>query len=291
MKKNTAILLLLLVTVIWGGGFIAIKMCLNYGMTSGTLNMCRGAIFSATVFTVFHRQILSMSKETFKVGLFAGIFNSLSFIFRGIGAGLTKPSSTSFLSSISVVLVPFMVWAAYKVKPKAKNLVAVVVCLIGMAILTDMINQGFTMNTGDILVIISSVFFGTSIIILSRQPKDCHFSQSAFLLAITLFAGGLFYTLFGHASFAGIRWNKAIMPLVYLAFLSNFVAQCLQIETRRYLPASTASLIMTLEGVFGSIFSVLLGFESFTMSLFWGGTIIFISLVICEGELPKRAKQ
>lgn len=50
---------------------------------------------------------------------------------------------------------------------------------------------------------------------------------------------------------------------------------------------------MTLEGVFGTIFSISLGFEPLTKATLVGGTLIFVSLIISEydfSSLPKRAK-
>ena len=39
MKKQTAILVMLLVTIIWGGGFVAIKIALDMGVTVGLMNL------------------------------------------------------------------------------------------------------------------------------------------------------------------------------------------------------------------------------------------------------------
>ena len=49
MRKQTAILIMLLVTVIWGGGFPATKLSLDFGVTVGIINMVRGAIFTLLV--------------------------------------------------------------------------------------------------------------------------------------------------------------------------------------------------------------------------------------------------
>lgn len=289
MKKSTAILMLIVVTIIWGGGFIGIKMALDGGMTAGTLNMARGFIFTAIVFGAFHQHILNMSKEELVNGILVGTFNALGFITQAVGALYTTPSNSSFLTTTNVVMVPFMAWAIFKVRPKLRNLVAVVVCMAGMGVLTGAFETEFILNIGDLYTVVGALFFGLSIVFLAKQPEGGHFSTGAFMMGITLFMAGAVYTVFFEdISLSAIPWAKVIWPVLYLAVGSNFVAQSMQIVAQRYLSASTACLILMLEGVFGSVFSVLFGYEPFTVNLLLGGGLIVCSLILSEVQVVKK---
>ena len=289
MKKSTAILMLIVVTIIWGGGFIGIKMALDGGMTAGTLNMARGFIFTAIVFGAFHQHILNMSREELVNGILVGTFNALGFITQAVGALYTTPSNSSFLTTTNVVMVPFMAWAIFKVRPKLRNLVAVVVCMAGMGVLTGAFETEFILNIGDLYTVVGALFFGLSIVFLAKQPEGGHFSTGAFMMGITLFMAGAVYTVFFEdISLSAIPWAKVIWPVLYLAVGSNFVAQSMQIVAQRYLSASTACLILMLEGVFGSVFSVLLGYEPFTVNLLLGGGLIVCSLILSEVQVVKK---
>lgn len=291
MKKQTAIFLLIIVTIIWGGGFVAIKLALDNGVSAGMLNMIRGLIFTVIVFCIFPKQVLGMSKEQFTNGILVGIFNFAGFILQAIGAMYTTPSNSSFLTTTNVVMVPFLAWILYKNKPKPRNIVAVFVCMAGMAVLTDIINTGFQLNIGDVYTIAGALGFGLSIVLLAKQPEGGHFAAGAFLLGLTLFLGGAFYmVVFENAGFAGVNWKGAIIPILYLSIGSNFIAQSMQIVAQRHLSASTASLVMMLEGVFGSVFSILFGFEKFTLGLLIGGGLILASLIISEVQIIKVKK-
>lgn len=296
MSKNKAALLLFLVSIMWGGGCIAIKLAVNAGLAGGQLNMYRGFFYALLMVIFFSKQIFAMSKKTFVIGLSAGVFNFLGFLFQAIGAAYTTPAKSSFLSTISVVMVPFIVWAMYGIKPKKQNIIAVFICTYGMAVMTSFFSNNLTLDIGDTYTIIGSFFFGMSVIMLSRQPKDAHFSQTSFLLAMCLLTGGGIYAMLfeGGLGLSTVHWKSGILPLAYLVIFSNFIAQSLQVEAQRHIPASTASLIMTLEGVFGTIFSISFGFEPLTKATLVGGTLIFISLIISEydfSSLPKRAKK
>ena len=289
MKKSTAILMLIIVTVIWGGGFIGIKIALDLGMSAGLLNMCRGLIFSVIVFSAFPKQVLSMTKDEFKNGILVGTFNALGFVTQAVGALYTTPSNSSFLTTTNVVMVPFMAWAIFKIRPKLRNLIAVVVCMAGMGVLTGAFETEFILNIGDVWTVLGALFFGLSIVFLAKQPEGGHFSTGAFMMGITLFAAGVVYMVFfEEVNFAMVSWTKVILPILYLAVGSNFVAQSMQIVAQRYLSASTACLILMLEGVFGAIFSVMFGYEPFTMNLLVGGALIVCSLILSEIQFVKK---
>lgn len=291
MKKQTAIIMLVVVTIIWGGGFVATKLALDGGVSAGMLNMIRGLVFSVLIFAFFSKEILTMSKEQLKNGLFVGIFNFMGFIFQTIGAMYTTPSNSSFLTTTNVVMVPFLAWLILKSKPKMRNLLAVVVCMTGMGVLTGIFQAEFVLNMGDAYTVIGAFFFALSIVLLAKQPEDGHFATGAFLMGFTLFLGGAIYTFFIEgANFAVVDWKSTILPILYLAVGSNFIAQTLQIIGQRYVPATTASLIFMLEGVFGSIFSIMWGFEKFTINLLVGGGLILFSLILSEMPIVKKKR-
>ena len=58
-------------------------------------------------------------------------------------------------------------------------------------------------------------------------------------------------------------------------------------------PASRAALIYLLEAVFSSLFSVLIGYDSLTRSLIFGGALIIVGNVLVElpGWLRVRPKE
>ena len=289
MKKHNAVAILVLVTIIWGGGFIAVKLSLDAGLGAGALNMIRGAFYSVLVLVFFGRQVFAMTKEQFINGLAVGVFNFLGFIFQSMGAIYTTPSNSAFLTVTNVVMVPFFAFFMYRVKPRWQNMLAVALCVPGMGILTGFFSEKIAFNIGDFYTVLGAAFFGISIVLLSRQPRQSHFAPGAFLLGFTMFIGGLFYAVFfGEINIFTRDWKMALIPVIYLGVLSSFAAQTMQIAAQKHLSAVTASLVMMLEGVFGSLFSVIAGFEPFTVSLLVGGAMIISSLVLSEVEFKKK---
>lgn len=292
MKKQTAILVMLLVTIIWGGGFVAIKIALDMGVTVGLMNMIRAAMFTAIILVLFHKHIFSMTKDEFKIGLLAGTANMMGFVLQSIGAQYTTLSNSAFLTTTNVVMIPFMAWIIMKRKPQPKNFVAVAICMVGTAVLAGVFQNGLSFNVGDLYSLACAFGFGLSIVFLAMQKSESHFAVGAFMVAVTHFLGGAFYFVFFEGMhMPQIDWKFAILPLIYLGVGSSFLAQSLQVAAQKYVNPSTASLVLMFESVFGSLFSILFGFEKFTLNLLIGGSLIVASLVVSEIDFKAMKKQ
>lgn len=274
---------MLLVTVIWGGGFVATKLSLDFGVTVGITNMVRGGIFTLLVLVFFHRQIFAMKLSEFKIGLLAGTANMAGFLLQTIGTQYTTLSNSAFLTTTNVVMIPFMAWVLMKKKPQPKNFAAVAVCMLGTAVLAGVFESGLSFNIGDIYTLACSFAFGLSIVFLAMQKSESHFAAGAFMMGLTHFIGGAMYFVFAEgAHLPALDWKIAILPVLYLGVCSSFVAQSLQVAAQKYVNPSTASLVLMFESVFGSIFSIMFGFEKFTLNLLIGGSLIVVSLVVSE---------
>lgn len=294
MKKQTAIALMLLVTVIWGGGFVATRMSLDFGVTVGITNMLRGAIFTVLILVFFRRQVFSMTKADFKIGLLAGSANMAGFMLQTIGTQYTNLSNSAFLTTTNVVMIPFMAWVLMKKKPQAKNFAAVAICMLGTAVLAGVFQNGLTLNIGDIYTLLCAFAFGLSIVFLAMQKSESHFAAGAFMMGLTHFLGGAVYFIVAEGgNIPSLDWKFAILPVLYLGIGSSFIAQSLQVAAQKYVNPSTASLVLMLESVFGSIFSIMFGFEKFTVNLLIGGGLVVASLAVSELDFEafKTAKK
>lgn len=283
MKKITANLLLLLIAVFWGSGFIVVKICLDLGLSAGMVNFFRGSIFAFLALVFFGRHVVKMNRKDLWIGLIAGICNFGGMFLQTVGVQYTTPSNNAFLASTYVVMVPFLAWAMAGKKPAARNFLSISVCMGGMLILSGILHSGFSFNLGDGYSLLSALLYGTTIVYLSYRTGEIHFAAVAFMLAIVQAIGGLGYCFVtGNFAASSTDWSLAIWPLLYLGAICSFVAQTIQVIAQRHTSATSAGLIMMLEGFFGSVISVLIGFEPLSVQLFVGGFLIMLSIVFAE---------
>lgn len=290
MTRTTANLIIMLITIVWGLGFILTKLAINNNMSPAMINIIRGAIFASLTLFFFFPKIKTMSRYDMKIGMIVGIFNFLGFISQTIGAQFTTPSNNAFLTVTSVVMVPFIVWAIYKKRPPLKIFISIALCMYGMAWLTGFIRISYIMNIGDVLSVMCAFFFAMSIAILGNSAKKCEFGVIAFMMGICHLIGSVLYFVIGEGALISgdINWAMTLVPVVFLGIFGSFMAQTGQVYAQRFTTASAAALIMTLEGLFGAIFSVIFGYDIMSRSLVLGGALIMISLVISEYDFSKR---
>ncbi|HIV02274.1 MAG TPA: DMT family transporter [Candidatus Aphodoplasma excrementigallinarum] len=290
MRKSTANLLLLLIAVFWGSGFIVVKVCLDLGVSAGLVNVFRGGVFTALSLLFFGRHILKMNRKDLLVGLAAGACNFGGMILQTVGVQYTTPSNNAFFTSTYVVMVPFLAWFMAGKKPAGRNFLSVAVCVAGMVVLSGILQSGLRFNIGDVYSLLSAWLDAITIVYLGYRTNEIHFSAVAFMLGAVQTAGSLIYC-FITGSFAapGTDWPLAIWPLFYLGAVCSFGAQTIQVAAQRHTSATSAGLIMMLEGFFGSVISVLFGFEGLTVQLLIGGMLIMLSIVLAEADIPAMA--
>ena len=291
MTKSGANLLLMVVSVLWGSGFVVTKMVLDGGITPGFANFSRGLLFALMAYICFRRRIHAMTKNDLKIGIIAGLLNFAGYLTQTVGVLYTTPSNNAFICANYVVFVPFLAWLLYRKPLQGKSFVCIAACVFGMAILSGIMETGFKLNPGDIYSLVSALFYALSITYMSYGCNESDPTVVAFLLAAVQAVGGLIYFLVvDGGSMPGVDWSAILLPLLYMGILCSFVCQTCQVIAQRYTSATSASLIMMLESVFGSVFSIMFGYEPFTKRLLFGGGIILISLVAMEVDLKSIFK-
>ncbi|GAX02125.1 DMT family transporter [Secundilactobacillus silagei] len=288
VSKGRANLMLLLAAIIWGAGYIFSKMATNAHMQAGLINAIRGFIYAGLAFIFFHKFILKMNSVDLRIGLTAGFINFLGYQFQTWGLRFTTPSNNAFLTAIYVVIIPLIVWVMFRRRPEAKSYPAIIVAIIGMGFLTNIVQNGFTLHIGDLLTLISAFFYALQIVYFGMRTTSTSPFVLSFMLGITQGTFGLIWSLlFEQTSYGVINWQAGLWPVIVLGILSSFGAQTLQIIGQRFTDPTPAGLILMTESMFGSIFSVVLGFEPFTMHLLLGGVLIVIAILIMQLDFSR----
>ncbi|MDR1904729.1 MAG: DMT family transporter [Treponema sp.] len=283
MTKTKAKIGLLLVTASWGVAFPLTPMVMSKGLSANTIVMFKGLLFLICCCIFFRNAITRMKRSDFLYAGLAGIGNMAGNILQTLGMVYTTPSNCAFLTVTNVIMVPFIALLLFREKPGKKSFLCVPLCVLGMAILTGVLQSGIVINIGDVYSFGGAAGFAFTIALLAHGQAD--FKVIAFGLAITQFGGGLAALLIAGESIAAAQWAFVIPALLYLGIIATFIAASVQCYVQKYISSTTAALIMTMESVFGSIFSLLLGAEPFTCTLALGGLLIVLSVIFMETNL------
>ncbi|GGD59017.1 DMT family transporter [Paenibacillus nasutitermitis] len=283
-KKITADFMLILVAIIWGSGFIASQMAIDAGMSSALIMALRFTIAALVMLPFCLRELKHIRTSDLRHGVIAGIFLFLAFYTQIWGQSLTTVSHSAFLTATNVVLVPLIVWVTSRRQPGLKTFLMAVVTLVGIGVLTikpGSVEANF--NAGDWLTLLCAFFFALHITYLGIAMRESG-AMIINLLQISMAAIISIFVLIviDPNAFKAVDLGAGLPAAIYLGIFSTCLCYLLQTAAQKYTTASKAGVLLSTEGLFGSLFSVLLGMEALTINLVLGGFIILCAVISLE---------
>lgn len=214
-------------------------------------------------------------------GAVIGGFLYLAYSVQTYGLALTTPSKNAFLTAVYCVLVPFFYWAFAKVKPDRYNVIAAVLCVAGVGLVS--LTGDLTVDPGDGLTLVSAVFYASHIVAVAKvsQGKDIY------LLTVFQFAFSGLYAWIGGAvtetfPMQALAQPEVLLPLAYLAVMATTAALLFQNVGQVWSDPASASVILSLESVFGVLCSVVFAGDQVNGRMLLGFALIFIAVVCSE---------
>lgn len=281
MKKWLAIGALILVTVIWGGGFVASDIALE-SMKPFQIMMVRFLLASVLMGVISRGQQKSEEKlkdraGAIKAGILMGVTLFMGFAFQIIGLQYTTPSKNAFLTALNVVIVPFIAFVILKKKIGAKGIIGAVMSVFGVALLS--LNGNFTVSLGDGLTLFCAVGFAFQIFFTSEFVKKYPASVLNTVQMFTAFVlSAISLMIFGENDFQVI--TQGWLSALYLGVVSTTICYLLQTACQKYIDETKAAIILSMESVFGTIFSILILHEVVTVRMVIGCAVILAAVII-----------
>lgn len=292
MKRETICKLgLVLVAISWGSGFPITKIALDSGIAPNAIMSIRFLVASILIFIFLKLKNIKISEEERKLGLGAGLILGSAFSLQTVGLAYTTPSKNAFITGAYVVCVPFILWLLTKEKPKIITYISSLICFIGIGFLS--LEGKLGMEYGDLLTLISALFFALQIAVVGAFIKD---KNPIVINGFQMLSGGLLTLvlniIFEDFSIITTRMNSIqIYSISFLIICNTLIAYLVQTISQKYVPSSTASLILSTEILFGAITSVIFMGENLTLKMVIGGLLIFASVIIAETELKFLKKR
>ncbi len=282
-RKLLSILGLFLVAMIWGSTFTANKIVLRE-LTPFGLMTARFNLAFVFMYIFFSKKFKGIKLHQLKGGVYCGISLFAGFLLQIYGLLYTDAGKQAFLSGSYVVAVPFLVWWFLKVKPQPKVYAGVIICFAGISLLS--IKPDFSIALGDSLTLMSSFFFAAQIVIAGHYVKH---EDAAVLSTIQFGTMGILSLIctFILGDYSIFTLTQSVEPvtvlsLVYLGIVGTAAAYYMQIHFQKNVSATTTSIILSFETVFGMLLAVIILGEVFTYKMLIGAVLIFISIFITE---------
>jgi drug/metabolite transporter (DMT)-like permease len=284
-QQMKADLMLLLVTLFWGVSYWLIDVSLAE-VGPFTLNALRFliAFFIALIFA--YPKLKTVDRVTLKYSAYIGV--ALVFVYIGatFGVKYTSLSNAGFLCALTVVMTPILGFFVLKQKPEKKLAVVVVMCLIGIGLLS--LKDNLRPALGDIFCIMAAFAYAVDLImteIAIDRKKVNAFQLGVFQLGFT----GLFNLIIAVAA------EKPSLPhstgtwaaVLFLSVFCTGAAFIVQALAQQYTSASHVGVIFSLEPVFAGIVAFFLAGEILTVRAYVGAILLISGLFIMELDIKK----
>ncbi len=157
--------------------------------------------------------------------------------------------------------------------------------MIGLYLLS--INESLSFEPGDLVVLLCAVFFSLQIMAVSYfSPK----MDAIVLSAFQFFFTALFSTIAMLVSEApsAESISAASGAIMYAGFISSGVGFTLQIVGQVGVNPAAASLVMSLESVFGALGGFFILGQVLTAKELAGCAVMFAAIVLSQIEIPTK---
>lgn len=280
MKKYLAIAGLILVTIIWGSGFVASDMALD-GLLPFQIMTVRFFLAAVLIGAISLPKIRKVTREELRAGFLMGCALFAAFALQIIALQYTTPSKNAFLTATNVVMVPFIAFVIHRKRVGLVGIIGAVMAIVGVGVLS--LESGLSLGFGDALTLLCAVGFAFQIFLTGEFAPRYRASALNMVQMFTAFLLSLVcLVLFGELHFEAS--SKAWMSAVYLGVASTTVAYLLQTSCQKYIDETKAAIILSMESVFGTLFSVLLLHEAVTVRMLAGSVIILAAVIVSNAS-------
>ena len=294
--------MLVLAAMIWGFAFSAQKAAEKVPVfTTGMVRSLFASIFLIFAVIVFDklnhtgRRLFSKEKiidlnfhEAFGGFLCGAVLTAASFFQQfGINGG-TDAGKASFITALYVVLVPIYSIALKKNAP-LNVWISIIIAVIGFYLLC--ISGDLTIVASDAFVLVCSLIFPLHILFIDYFSPKCDGIRMSMVQFFTCTILNLLLSLIFESGSDTGTVIDAILPLLFLGIGSSGIAYTLQIVGQRGVNPTAASILMSLESVFGIIGAALFLGERMTEREYIGSAIVFAAVILSQLDFKSFSKK
>ena len=286
--RRRAELLLVLATGFWSISYYFTRVCLAE-LDVLTLNAFRFLSAFLILGLLYRRNLRAASADTLRYGAIVGLVLVLVYIGATYGVKYTSLSNAGFISCLAVIITPLIELAVYKKRPDGKLTAALLLCTLGLALLT--LGDGLHFAIGDLICLLCSVSYAVDIVITDRavaRPAVDPVGMSVVEIGVT---GAVFLLLSFLFEMPRLPRSPAVWgAALFLGLFCSGIAFVIQTTQQRHTSPARVALIFTLEPVFSAVVAYFLAGERLHPRAYLGAAIMFLSLVLTQVEFGGRKR-
>ena len=294
-KEFKSSIMLFFTSIIWGLAFVAQTQGMEFigPFTFTAVRSFVAIIFLYLTYLFFNKTSKSYReqkfdmKKTIRGGILCGLVFTFGINFQQFGLVYTTAGKASFLTALYIVFIP-IIGLFFGKRINRKLLLCIVLAMLGTYLMS--VKGSLSMNRGDFITIMSAIVFSIHILMLAKFSVDTNaVLVSLFQFAICGIISFLAALIFEEINISAIL--KSYIAILYVGILSSGVGFTIQLMALKELDPVIASMISSLESVFGAIFGWLILSQSMSKREIIGAVIIFIATLIAQLPIESYLKK
>jgi drug/metabolite transporter (DMT)-like permease len=275
---------MLATAAVWGGSFVLMKDAIQEQDVYSFLSS-RFLVASALMIAYRPNVFKGLTSKFIRQGVLAGVLLGGGYIFQTLGLAKTTVSNTGFITGLYLVFTPLISLIILKRKVLNIQWLAVVVATLGLFLISY---NGISIGIGEILVLISALFYGAHFVALGE------WSDGKNTYALTLIQ---ILTVSAIASICALVNGYQLPPssnvwqaVLFTAFFATFLAFIVQTKAQSVMSATAASVLLAMETPFALFFGLVFNSDPLTMRIIAGGTMVMFAMgVVIWSDNKKSA--
>ena len=277
MRRPGPLLLLVVVTAVWGYTFVPVQKAVAV-FPLFTFLALRFAVSAVVLAPFAARPLRRLPLSGYLAGIGAGALLALAYGLQTAGLQLTTVSSTGFITGLYVVLTPLLALALFRTPVPRAAWLGVAQSLVGLLLLSGI--PGGSVY-GNALVLGNAAAQALQIALMERfAPR--YDARALTFLQMAVATGGFFVIAAARGELAwphtsGV-WYAIFVTGIFAGAFGYLVATWVQARTT----AARAALVFTLEAPFAALFGVVLLSERLGWIGWTGCAVMLAGIVIAE---------
>ncbi len=269
--------------VIWGLSFTCVKWGLIDFTTSQLLfwRFLLAFVLGELLMFAFSKKTWKSSHRDIFLSLKPGLFLGFSLIFQIHGLHFTTATNSGFITSLYVVLIPFISLFLFKYQIRWFHFALALLAFAGMGLLLNL--QQLDINKGDLLTLGAALTAAFQIIYIGHSAKHSvnafrYNNYQTFWCLITIIPFLIYESISLEKGFLPQQISiLSVTGLLILVFLVSMLAFYLQVSSQKILSTTTASMLCLLEAPFSFLFAALILQEKLIGIQIVGAFLILLS--------------
>lgn len=290
-KRLLSTLSLLGAAFVWGFAFVAQRQGMVFvgPLTFNGVRFLLGALTILPAFWLIKPAIPKHhnSKMILFASLTAGFVLFVASTFQQLGMMYTTAGNGGFITSLYIIFVP--VFGFFRKEPSSKLVwIGAILAFAGLYFLS--VDSNFQMRTGDVLVLISAVFWAMHLIVLSYLSPRFDFRLLAFgQFIFTGIISLILAFIFEKPALSSI--NSALNPILYAGIISVGIGFTLQVLGQKHARADHSALILSLEAVVAAIGGWFILDERMNLAALIGCVLMLSGVVLSQLHFEPKMKR